>query len=230
MLKEKIKKVGIIVLCVTLFLSAMSLTLSLFPKDKTTSPSPPKPIYSKSFNFYEDFDSYDFTGDRLYLVKDDSLTDAIALEYNSTGSDAGVSFSFRFNQDEIPESGSKLVMEFDYTIDERIGFSEVGMMLKDDPYGFGVYGNEMPAGSHSVVIVYDGLNPNLYDEEGVYSEYDFTVYVDNSEVLHCNEALTGTPLGVNDIQGFGLFYFEDGSNISDGEIVFTLHTLSLKVY
>lgn len=229
MLKEKIKKVGMIVLCVTLFLSAMSLTLSLIPKDKTTSAPAPKPIYSKSFSFYEHFYSYDLDGDMLYLVKGESLTDdTIALEYNSTGSDPGLSFFFRFNQDEIPESGSKLVMEFDYTMEKQV-FKTAGMIFQDCPYGFDDY-RPLPTGNHSVRIVYDGLDPNLHNEEEVYPQYDFTVYVDNSEFFHHNGSLPGPAFGTNYIQGFGLYEFNDEIECSDGEIVFTLHSLSLKVY
>ena len=190
-------------------------------------PEVPKPIYDVEFCNLTDFSSYENTSTSL-LVKDGTSTNVFTLEYIPNG-DAGGPIFFYFDSDEIPESGKKLVMEFDYTIDERIGFDYAGMIFEDDPYGFGMSVKEMPSGSHSVVIVYDGLD-DLYNEDGDYPEYNFTVYVDKSEFYHFNGSVTGSPQGVTDIQGFGLFRFEGSSNISDGETVFTLHNLILKVY
>ena len=229
---EKIKKLGIILLSVILFFSATSVTLSLFNRDKTMPmpvPEAPKPIYVVEFCNLTDFSSYENTNASLMLVEDDTSTNVFTLEYIPDEFFCGQTY-FYFDSDEIPESGKKLVMEFDYTMDEGIDFCYAGMVLEDDPYGFRMGGNYLPSGSHSVVIVYDGLDPNLRDDDGIYPEYNFTVYVDNSEVFHFNGSVTGSPMGVHKIQGFGLLDLESVMSVSGGETVFTLHNLTLKVY
>ena len=229
---SKVKKIGIIFLVIAICLSVTSLTLSLFRKDKTTSPPGPvlpKPIYKQVITSGYDFSEIENTATMVKVVCDDTFTDCFSLKYDASGDGTGGPIFFYIDSSSIPAEGTKIVVEFDYTM-EFEAFSSVGIVLDNYPYGFDSAYGYLPTGSHSARIVFEGLDPNYDPEDGYYSEYSFTVYVDGVEDVHYCDSVTGGKISVQDVQGFGFFSFDPACGASDGDILFTLHSLTFEFY
>ena len=226
---DKGKNILILFLCVTLFFAASSVTLSLFKKDKSTSspvPEPPKPICQVHYSIYDL--PYDRSVTMINLKPDDTFENVCSFTVDDNGDEEGEVY-FYFDTDVYPVmEGSKVVMEFDYTMTFQ-AFEYVGMLIDDFVYGFDS-SNPLPDGTHNVRIEYDGLAYNYYPEDEVYSNYNFTVFVDGQKVNSYNGSLLGLHMEIDDCQGIGFMNYMHDWNIENGETFFVLHNLTLKVY
>ena len=223
---DKGKNILILFLCVTLFFAASSVTLSLFKKDKTTSPVPEveRPIFEKNYFQSTDFSSIENTYECFNIVDDKS---GVSVIYDSDLPNEGGPLFFNF-MGHLPTSGSKLIVEFKYTMDQPV-FGSAGVLVEGWPYGFD-HNTNLPDGTHNVKIVLDGIGSDVRGPDETYPEYLLLCYVDNNEVFRFNGSVIGWGYPLSCVQGIGFCSYQQNVEFEDGEKVITLHSVNVKVY
>ncbi len=156
LISEKANKLGIIILCITLFLSAMSLTLSLIPRDKTTS-APPPPVALASFNLSKDNIWWTSMGNLdVNAPSNNSEVFSFSLQ---EGYERPVELfhSFSFRDVETPINAKKMVMEYTYTLSEHIDNLQFGL---HDGSGYSL-SPSLKHGKHCVKLVFENTEENF---------------------------------------------------------------------
>ena len=222
---DKGKNILILFLCVTLFVAASSVTFSLFKKDKTTSPPVAGPKYQEIIGAltYEEIRNdvesckIDLSEESLFNVK----------YINGDGEKYGL-ILVPFDNLSIPSDGTKIVIDCTYTLNYPV-LETIGLTIADWPYGI-VREALSSTGTHTMTIIYDGLDVNYEDPEEEYLDYTFTVLFDGVVQDVYNGSLAGGKQSINGFDGFGLNVELENSNIPDEAIIFTLDYLKVTVY
>ena len=225
----KAKKIGLILLTVLIVLSIASAGLLLVPKDKTTPPvfEKPKPIFEMEYTKSTDFQFVENTYSCFKVVDNMSSNPGISFVCDSETEDDGGPLFFYFG-DHLPESGNRLELEFEYTM-EKPAFMYAGVLLSDWPYGFDSF-NELPVGSHTVKILLDGIGSDVMGPEETYPEYSLLVFVDDVQVFNFEGSIIGWNFPFSEVQGIGFSSINSNVEYKESETVITLHSLKVQVF